>query len=516
MRTRTALILTSILWSVPYVLLATAGGIWLWERGFSLWWLVLAAVCTLSAKVMYRRTAWQGKKSLGKSTEVEPSPLWTPAGQRAWAQIQKLADDPSISAARFNRPDELWELLNRILMLVAREYYPRSSKPELEVSLPRVMLVVELVARDLKELLQKKVPGSHFLTLHDLQRLQSVAAWAPVAGLIYRMAMFAANPASGLMREIGSYAQGELLEQSKGDLQEWLLQLAIKKTGFYAIEMYSGHLELRDLQPGELTSRETEADADRAQSEWDAAKAEPLRILVLGQVKAGKSSLINELFGELRAADDVVPRTRSLTPYLLQREGEWSAVIFDSPGYSEGVSDRDVLRDLAEEAGKADLLLWVCSAVVPAREPDRRLIEDLRREIEANPNQEFPPVLVVVTHIDLLRPLREWSPPYDLRNTENIKSRNIREVLENVAKELRIPLDRVIPVCLKEGQVYNVEEGVLGGLMTILPAARRLQCQRCLREHHDAEKWQRVWSQAREAGQVLLNLIQGTGSERWN
>ncbi|MCA9095775.1 MAG: 50S ribosome-binding GTPase, partial [Planctomycetaceae bacterium] len=335
---------------------------------------------------------------------------------------------------------------------------------------------------------------------------------APVASLLYRMTMFAANPASGVVRELGSYAQGELLQESKLDFQQWLLQVAIKKAGFYAIELYSGHLDLRELEPGELTSPQTEREAQQAAADTALAKQAPLRVLVLGQAKAGKSSLINELFGELQAADDVVPRTRSLTPYLLKRDDEWSALIFDSAGYSEGLSDADVLKDLSREAANADLLLWVCSAVSPAREPDRRLMHDLRQSIEADPNREFPPILVAVTHIDQLRPLREWSPPYDLRDESREKSRNIRAALQAVADDLRIPLERAIPVCLKPGDSYNVEDGLLSAMLAILPSARRLQCQRSLRERHNSEKWQLLWGQAREAGRILLDVIQGKSS----
>src|SRR5207248_7471706 len=54
-------------------------------------------------------------------------------------------------------------------------------------------------------------------------------------------------------------------------------------------------------------------------AEARAATSEPLRMLILGQVKAGKSSLVNALFGAIRAATDVVPTTAQLTPYVLER-----------------------------------------------------------------------------------------------------------------------------------------------------------------------------------------------------
>jgi len=40
-----------------------------------------------------------------------------------------------------------------------------------------------------------------------------------------------------------------------------------------------------------------------------------------------------------------------------------------------------------------------------------------------------------VSHIDLLRPPREWQPPYDLINPQSTKAANIRAAVEAVAAE---------------------------------------------------------------------------------
>lgn len=532
MKPRTVVLLTSILGSLPYILLAGAGIVWLWERGWSLEWLALAAVSTISARYLYGVLYPRNRESSSQASEVASNPLWTPAGQRAWGEVLKISNDPGLTAEMLGRPEALAGLLDRILKIVAKEFFPRSSRPELEVTLPHTLLVIELAARDLKLLLKTKVPGSHLMTLHDLKRIQSVSQWAPVLSLLYRTVMFAANPVSGIVREISSQAQGELLEDSRLDLQRWLMRVAVQKAGFYAIELYSGHLELRDFEPGQLGSPRTNREAEEAERASVVARQEPLRILVLGQVKSGKSSLINRLFDDPVAADDVIPRTRSITPYVLKAVGretrsgaarsgevtgedaEWSAVILDSVGYAEGISDAEVLRELTEEVKRSDLLLWVVSAVAPAREPDRRLLKDLRESIARDPHREFPPMLAIVTHVDQLRPVREWDPPYDLRDESREKSRNIRQVLEIVAGDLQVGVDQVVPACLKADETYNVEEGILPGMLAQLPEARRLQCQRCLREHYDSEKWRKLWSQTREAGRVLWDLLRSAGDDR--
>jgi uncharacterized protein len=56
----------------------------------------------------------------------------------------------------------------------------------------------------------------------------------------------------------------------------------VRRAGRYAIDLYSGQLEIADAAISTMTA------------------AKPLRIMVLGQAKAGKSSLINAIFGAVR------------------------------------------------------------------------------------------------------------------------------------------------------------------------------------------------------------------------
>ena len=60
---------------------------------------------------------------------------------------------------------------------------------------------------------------------------------------------------------------------------------------------------------------------------------EPLQVLVVGQVKAGKSSLINALLGEQRAPVDTLPATDDVDLYECQPEGLPPIILRDTPGY---------------------------------------------------------------------------------------------------------------------------------------------------------------------------------------
>ena len=48
----------------------------------------------------------------------------------------------------------------------------------------------------------------------------------------------------------------------------------------------------------------------------------------------------------------------------------------------------------------------------------------------------MPPVLAVMTHIDLLSPALEWAPPYNWQEPERPKERQIQEALTAVREQL--------------------------------------------------------------------------------
>ncbi|MFM7071435.1 MAG: GTPase family protein [Planctomycetota bacterium] len=141
----------------------------------------------------------------------------------------------------------------------------------------------------------------------------------------------------------------------------------------------------------------------------DGADSESVRLLVLGQAKAGKSSLINVLLGEAGARVDVVPCTRSIRRHRATLPG--STVDFsllDSPGYGDDALPAEMLDEIQEAATGADLVLLVLNATQPARNRDLEMLDAVRLAFADRPERKLPPVLAVLTHIDGLRPVLEW------------------------------------------------------------------------------------------------------------
>jgi predicted GTPase len=473
---------------------------------------------------------------LGRAIPAIPAETWPDSGRQAWEEVDKIARRVQDEDLPLDQPQRLWAVVREVLDVVARQYHPKSKRAALEIPVPNVLRIVELVARDLREAFAEQVPGAHILTLHDFSRLRRLAAWAGQLYFVYKVAVFGFSPLAGLLRELRDAASGRLAGDSGSEIKRWAVGFCVRKTGYYAIQLYSGHLALDDLQREKYQTPQSRGDAQAAEAQQDRLDEEPLRILVLGQVKSGKSSLVNALFGEVRAAVDVVPRTRQVEPYVLAAEGDSPifaantaiskeqahsaakigtvprersprAIVLDTAGYDTRQDPQAVFDPLREAILTADLLLLACSAGSAARSADRRLLDEIRGFYQREPDRIAPPLVVALTHVDQLRPRTEWNPPYNLLQPGGEKARQIADAVLAVAEDLALAADQlVIPVCLRPDALYNVEEGLAPAILESVPEAQRVKYLRCLRQHHKDQYWRRLWRQGIHSGRVLLRF----------
>jgi predicted GTPase len=504
-----------LLWallSLPYVVLFTVGSLWLYEHGWLMAWLVGSGVLMLASRPLIN---WlRAKRIAPVASSVEPSPLWPPSGQGAWADVERIAQRVQAEDLPLDRPEPLWKILREVLEAVAAHYHPKSDHAVLETPMPHVLRIIELVARDLREALSENVPGAHILTLNDMRRISRWTANSRPLYFLYRVVYAGFNPMSALLREMRDLAGRSAANASIKEVKRWAVGYCVRKAGYYAIQLYSGHLVLDDAELQTYQTTQSREAARRANEQETALSQEPLRILVLGQVKAGKSSLINALFGEMRAAVDVLPTTRDVDPYVLERDGIRRAIIFDTAGYQDARRAGDALKELRQEILQCDLVLQVCSAQSAARDADRRLLDDVRTYFQQDPHRVMPPLVIALTHVDQLRPFAEWNPPYDLEHPSGAKAQQIRDAALTVASDLQVELEQVVPVSLKPEQIYNIEEGLLPVILQALPDAQRVKCLRCLRQYHDEQYWRRLWHQAQNSGRLLWQSRFGPAEKR--
>jgi predicted GTPase len=491
----------AVLFLLPYLCFMGLGGYWLWEHQ----WLYYATGILLANSLLIYALI-HGRSKKGKSDNIN-----FPITSNPNLTDDKLATEAleAVKKRWGNKPDlltnsnKILQLTNDVLTTVAKHFHVDSKYPILEFPLPYLLKLITLVCKDMQSEILDKIPASHIVTIGNLWRAkdaydtyQKAKPIIDTGRLLYNWFGFAVSKTQSMLDIKG-------IDRIKDDVLQRLVSIYIDKLGKYAIQLYSGQITLDDIEPTSILT--SDSIADKKECAENEKTLEPLRILVLGQVSSGKSSLINALFGEVKSAVSVLPTTSAITPYSLERDGLQQAIILDSAGYG-GLTDNIMPDDLKKEWTKIDIILMVCSASNAARSADVAQLKAVRDYFQAQRKQAMPVVIGVATHIDRLRPLQEWQPPYNIENPEHIKAQNIRAFCEAIAKDLSLPLENIVPVCLNpQTEIYNINEGLIPKIYEQLKdEAQRVRYLRCLRYQQDKSSWEQLGKQALELGRVFF------------
>jgi predicted GTPase len=476
--------------------------LWLYERHW-LRWFGLVFLCGEALLFWLVRRWNRTDLALLPQPSADLPAAFAPRDEAAWALVQDYLDRVERGEIVLEDPEQFLSLGRDILERIAAYYNPTTREPLLAIQMPLLFRAIEETARDLAQV-TGSLPLSHRITIGNAIRGYRLHQKVQPAYHVYRMLYPLFNWQNALFQLL---VTDRLFDLTKQTLTQWLLKWYVDRVGYHAIELYSGKLlltryfDLSAVQPQALDTRLQPAPAQTG------ATLPLLRMLLLGQVKAGKSSLVNALFAMSHAATDVLPTTTQLTSYVLDRPDLGGTVIVsDMGGYEDPHVPRVRLDEARAEAQRADVLLFVISATDAAREPDRHLLAQLQEHFARQPDVRPPPVAVVLTHIDQLRPRREWAPPYNIVSPDTAKAHAIRGAMQAVAAELRLPSELIVPVCLLPERLYNVEEALVPLLVQVLPDAKRVLLLRSLKLLRQQEEWEMLGRQARATGQLLLQL----------
>jgi predicted GTPase len=437
---------------LPWLSLLGLGLLWLWQ-GHHVWaWAIAAALVGLPAIPLARliRRRANAEVRLALSDVAEPRRDWNVVEREAWSNVLSIAD--ATAPLSFTETEPLIAGARETVEAVARRFHPEADSAWARFSLPEILLLAERLCRDTRREALRHVPGIRSLRLSDLlwvQRQSERYGTAAQTGLrlgygLWRIIRAALNP----LQAVGSETSNLLTEKAASVLsyrvRAYATRLLVLEVGRAAIDLYSGRLVLSD---DELRA------AQALDSAVDAPPVAPVRIILIGQVNAGKSSLLNGLAREIRSAVGPVPTTARATEYRIDLEGRPAVSIVDMPGLAE----RDEPELLAQVA-RADLILWVASATQPARDLDRHNLETIRAWASGELARRAPPILLALSHIDELRPAIEWAPPYDIAAPSGTKAQNIRAAVDAVTRALGMRVDVVVPVAMPpELEFYNLD-----------------------------------------------------------
>ena len=490
--------------ALPLLSLIVLGSLWLWQNGYVLYWALGACAITLAAygaeRWLLRDAVTDVPREIDDDKHPPADPAWSAREIDAWDAVNRVVEE--IDPKTLTNRDAVLALGTRTIDAVAHKMHPDEKNPLWKFTVPEALALVERVSGQLGPFVRDNIPLGDRLTVGQvlaIYRWRSILGIAETAFDLWRIVRLL-NPASAITQEMREQVTRQIYDWGREELGRRLATAYVREVGRAAIDLYSGRLRLSDETLAATVTKASRRDLEEIEAQ---DLAEPVRILIAGQTGAGKSSLVNALSEEVLASVDVLPATPGFTAYALEREGAPAAHVIDSKGLSDTDAD---LAALTKEAEQCDLILWVVSATRPDRETDRKALSALRDRMAARVDRRASPILMVFTHIDLLRPFKEWEPPYDLAEDERAKAKSIREAMQATAAETDTPIQSVVPVCLDVAHgFYNVDV-LWARVIDVMPEAQSVRLARVLDVGRQTS-WRRVWSQAVNGGRVITRAL---------
>ena len=224
-------------------------------------------------------------------------------------------------------------------------------------------------------------------------------------------------------------------------------------------------------------------------------------------MKAGKSSVVNALVGKQSATVDTLPVAHNGTRYQFTMDGAQAVSILDTAGYGQDGPTEAEFVAAAEAAQTADLILFVTSATNPGRKPDIEFLDRLKAYFASRPQLKLPPLIAVVNQVDLLSPKAEWSPPYNWTTGAKSKEANIRDAVAAVREQLGDRIAEYVPVCAREGETFNVRDGLVPAIAVRLDDARGAAMLKAFDAVGAADQYKRLGQQLLAGGKAALGVL---------
>jgi predicted GTPase len=173
------------------------------------------------------------------------------------------------------------------------------------------------------------------------------------------------------------------------------------------------------------------------------------------------------------------------------------------PGLNDEVATPE---ELLRQTERADLVIWVASAMQSAREADRKALDAFRGWSKAQLARRPAPLLLALTHIDQLRPSAEWSPPYDIVSAASTKARSIHVAIDVISDTLNLAPEVVVPIAIPpDRDAYNID-ALWARIAVEVDEAKLVQLDR-LRVGHQRLNLRELAGQIGRAGRLLIKGV---------
>jgi uncharacterized protein len=437
------------------IFLLVAAGVKIHEWGLNWIWGVFTLVFVGWRWLLVRWT----KSSMGKGAATiaaasrelaaitaNATPLDGNTADLVTTVLQKVLADSQIDRPIWEDWGTFWSRCQELIVAIAKIYHPEVKYPLLNIYVTQAYGLIRGTTDDMDEWMQKLAPALDRVTIAQTyeayETYQKLAPSAQKLLKVWNWAQWMINPVKAIARTATKEAAGVADRQLLVNLGQLTREAALTNLCRQAVALYSGNIQALPVAVAGVvptTKTQTLRDILTAAEPPAIIEQKPIDILLVGRTGAGKSSLINTLFESQLAIVDVLPSTDKIQNYQWQIPSGESLTLWDSPGY-EQASRADLRAQVLTYAATADLLLLVTPALDPALQMDLDFLQELKQTVPDLP------IVTIVTQVDRVRPLREWTPPYDWQYGTRPKEVAIREATAYRSEFLAEYCDLVLPL----------------------------------------------------------------------
>ena len=241
---------------VPLLSLVPLGSLWLWERGYLLYWIGAAFVVTIVTLLIELTLLPSPRSSQQEPVDhhlsMNPADAADPVREAAaWDAVEALvaAADPT----KFVTRDAFIDLGVQTIEAVARSMHPLDKDPLWRFTVPEALALVEHVSRELRPFVVDNIPLGDQLTVGQVMKIYQ---WRNVFGVaehaydVWRIVRLL-NPATAVASEAREQLTKKLYSGLRNELGHRLIGGYVREVGRAAIALYSGRMHSSALPPAE-------------------------------------------------------------------------------------------------------------------------------------------------------------------------------------------------------------------------------------------------------------------------